>query len=131
MTTCFRDLSKYSYLFRWISIVSCFVRQLVISYPFLFPRREEEKENEVALIILFASFFVSVLCFFFDGSQKERKRATTIAVAIARKAITIWKAIQRRSHEPICYQVGRAINKWFAIEKSPILLWQYCKNYHF
>ena len=31
----------------------------------------------------------------------ERKRATTIAVAIVRRAITIWEAIQKRSHEQI------------------------------
>ena len=49
--------------------------------------------------------------------------------------ITIWEAIQKRSHEPIyknlskeikknnfCYRkVGRAITKWGAIEKSPVL----------
>jgi hypothetical protein len=32
---------------------------------------------------------------------KERKRATTIAIAIVGRAITIWEAIQKRSHEPI------------------------------
>ena len=31
----------------------------------------------------------------------ERKRATTIAVAIVGRAITVWEAIQKRSHEPI------------------------------
>ena len=32
----------------------------------------------------------------------------------------------------MCYRkVGRAITKWGAIEKSPILLLQYWKNYHF
>ena len=69
---------------------------------------------------------------------------TTIAVAIFGRAITIWEAIQKRSHEPIyktnkknwskeiksdnfCYRkVGRAITKWWAIEKSPILI-----NYQF
>ena len=30
----------------------------------------------------------------------ERKRATTIAVAIVGRAITVWEAIQKRSHEP-------------------------------
>ena len=30
-----------------------------------------------------------------------RKRATPIAVAIVGRAITIWEAIQKRSHEPI------------------------------
>ena len=53
---------------------------------------------KLSLLIPFASFLVSVLCFFFDGS---RKRATTIAVAIVERAITIWEAIQKRSHEPI------------------------------
>jgi hypothetical protein len=32
---------------------------------------------------------------------KERKRETTIALAIVRSAITIWEAIKKRSHEPI------------------------------
>ena len=32
---------------------------------------------------------------------KVRKRATTIAVAIVGGAITVWEAIQKRSHEPI------------------------------
>ena len=71
-------------------------------------------------------------------------RATTIAG----EAITIWEAIQKRSHEPIykthtkkskeiksdnlCYRkAGRVITRWGAIEKSPILLLQYWKNYHF
>ena len=35
------------------------------------------------------------------ANAKERKRATAIAVAIVRRAITIWEAIQKRSHEPI------------------------------
>ena len=30
-----------------------------------------------------------------------RKRATTIAIAIVGRTITIWEAIQKRSHEPI------------------------------
>ena len=34
-------------------------------------------------------------------SREERKRATTIVVAIFGRAITIWEAIQIRSHEPI------------------------------
>ena len=32
---------------------------------------------------------------------QERKRATTIAVAIVERAITLWEAIQKRIHEPI------------------------------
>ena len=32
---------------------------------------------------------------------EERNRATTIAIAIVGRAITIWEAIQKRSHEPI------------------------------
>ena len=39
---------------------------------------------------------VSVLCFFFDGSHSK-----VIAVAIVKRAITIWEAILKRSHEPI------------------------------
>ena len=31
----------------------------------------------------------------------ERKRATTIAVAIVGREITVWEAIQKRSHEQI------------------------------
>ena len=61
---------------------------------------------------------------------------SNIALAIVGRAITIWEAIQKRSHEPnsykncskeiksdnLCYnKVGRAITKWGAIEKSPIL----------
>ena len=73
---------------------------------------------------------------------------TTIAVAIVGRAITIWEAIQKRSHEPIyknytkmkkrdleqqlCYRkVGRAITKGRAIEKSLILLLQYWINEEF
>ena len=64
----------------------------------------------------FCILLVSVLCFFFDASLSKvialptiaiaiivalsRKRATTIAVAIVGRAITIWEAIQKRSHEP-------------------------------
>ena len=32
---------------------------------------------------------------------QERKRATTIAVALVGRAITVWEALQKRSHEPI------------------------------
>ena len=58
------------------------------------------------------------------------KRATTIAIAIVGRAITIWEAIQKRTHEPIYktytkIEVGRAITIWGAIEKSSILLSQY------
>ena len=46
------------------------------------------------------------------------------------------KLIQNGSKEiksdNFCYRkVGSAITKWGAIEKSPILLSQYWKNYHF
>ena len=67
-----------------------------------------------------------------------------MAVARVGRAINIWKAIQKRSHEPIynthtkieakrlgATTFGRAITKWGAIEKSPILLSQYWKNHHF
>ena len=37
---------------------------------------------------------------------QERKIATTIAVAIVESAITIWEAIQKRSHEPIKTKEG-------------------------
>ena len=36
-----------------------------------------------------------------DDHRGERKRATTIAVVIVDRAIIIWEAIQKRSHEPI------------------------------
>ena len=32
--------------------------------------------------------------------NKERKSATTIAVAIVGRAITVWGAIQKKNHEP-------------------------------
>jgi hypothetical protein len=54
---------------------------------------------------------------------------TTIAVAIVGRAITIWEAQQKRSHEPIYKSYtkieakGRS-TKVGAIEKSPILLSQ-------
>jgi hypothetical protein len=37
----------------------------------------------------------------FANAFKSVKRATAIAVAIVGRAITIWEAIQKRSHEPI------------------------------
>ena len=40
------------------------------------------------------------LSLLFANAFKERKRATTIAVAIVGRAITIWEAIEKRSHEP-------------------------------
>ena len=58
-----------------------------------------------SLLILFASFVVSVLCFFFDRSLSKVISFPTIAIAIVveivRIAITIWEAIQKKSHEPI------------------------------
>ena len=77
------------------------------------------------------------------------KRATTIAVAIVGRAITKWKQYrkeamnQSKTHTKnkakrlrattfaIALKVGREITKWGAIEKRPILLSQYWKNYHF
>ena len=74
------------------------------------------------------------ICIFllFANAFKSAKRATTIAIAIVGRAITIWEAIQKRSHEPI-YKTNtkneakglRAITKGGAIEKSSILLLQY------
>ena len=40
----------------------------------------------------------------------EQKRATTIAVAIVGRAITVWEAIQKRSYEPI-YKIYTKIAK--------------------
>ena len=54
---------------------------------------------KLSLLILFAYFLASVLCFFLDGFLSK-----VIALpnnAIVGRAITIWKAIQKRSHEPI------------------------------
>ena len=51
---------------------------------------------KLSLLILLASFLVSVLCFFFDGSLSKVIALPTIAI----KAL-IWEAIQKRSHEPI------------------------------
>jgi hypothetical protein len=76
---------------------------------------------KLSLLILFASFFVSVLCFFFDGSpfkvialrDSDSCRSFSLLKAIAKRlpllfpnaivgrAITIWEAIQKRSHESI------------------------------
>ena len=39
--------------------------------------------------------------YFYSSLTPERERATTIAVAIVGRAITIWEAMQKRSHEPI------------------------------
>jgi hypothetical protein len=36
-----------------------------------------------------------------EGDSDMCKRATTFAIAIVGRAITIWEAIQKRSHEPI------------------------------
>jgi hypothetical protein len=36
-----------------------------------------------------------------DSEKITIKRATTIATAIVGRAIVIWEAIQKRSHEPI------------------------------
>ena len=46
------------------------------------------KAIAICVLLLFANAF-------------KRKRATTIVVAIVGRAITIWEAIQKRSHEPI------------------------------
>jgi len=70
---------------------------------------------KLSLLILFASFLVSFLCFFFDGFlskiiamaivvalkgdsykititfRQRLKRATTIAVVIVGRAITVWE----------------------------------------
>ena len=79
---------------------------------------------KLSLLILFAFFLVSVLCFFFGSFLSKvialptiaiaivialskrlpllfANRATTIAVAIVGRAITIWEAIQKSSYEPI------------------------------
>ena len=63
---------------------------------------------KLSLLIFFASFFVLVLCFFFDGVFSKVIALPTIAIAIvgaivgrAITMITIWEAIQKRSHGPI------------------------------
>ena len=70
----------------------------------------------LSLLILFVYFLVSVLCFFFDGSLRL---SLFLALKGDSKKITI----------TFCYRkVARAITKWGAIEKSPILLSQYWKS---
>ena len=72
--------------------------------------------------------------FYLRYRLSERKRATTIAVAIVGRTITILEAIQKRSHEPIyktykkieakglrATTVGTAITKGGVIEKRVIL----------
>ena len=76
------------------------------------------KAIAICVLLLFANAFKSVKS---DNN-----------IAIVKRAITIWEAIQKRSHEPI-YKTDtkieamglRAITKWEAIEKSSILLSQY------
>ena len=77
---------------------------------------------ELSFFILFASFLVSILCFFFDGSLST---LPTIVIAIE---LSLLKEIAKRlryfSLAPliaIVAIVGRAITKWGAIEKSKIL----------
>ena len=65
----------------------------------------------------------------------ERDIATTIAIAIVRRAIAFRESIQKRGHEPMYKSIqniqgksdnfwygefGKAINTWVAIEKYPI-----------
>ena len=59
------------------------------------------------------------------GSNTEKKPRTNLQNAYK----NLGKEIKS---DNFCYRkVGRAITKWEAIEKSPILLSQYWKNYHF
>ena len=65
------------------------------------------------LLILYAFFLISVLCFSLSkvialptiaiviALKGDSEKSETIAVAIDGKAITIWEAMQKRSHEPI------------------------------
>ena len=62
---------------------------------------------KLSLLILFASFLVSVFCFFFDSFLSKIISLPTIAVAIIWRVITIWEAIQKRSHEPIYKKITR------------------------
>ena len=76
---------------------------------------------------------------------KAIAKRLSLLFANAFKSNNYKEAIQKRSHEPIyknwskeikrdnfCYRkVVRAIPKWGAKEKSPILLSRYWKNYHF
>ena len=69
---------------------------------------------KLSLLIPFASFLVSFLCFFFDGFL-SKIIAMAIVVALKgdsykititfrqrlKRATTIWEAIQKRIHEPI------------------------------
>ena len=84
---------------------------------------------------------------FTNAFKSIKERQLLLSPTIVGRAITIWEAIQKRIHEQIyktytkiqgiksdnfCYRkVGIAINKWEALDKSPILLSQYWKNYNF
>ena len=65
------------------------------------------KAIAIRLLLLFANAF-------------KHKRATTIAVAIVGREITIWEAIQKKSYEPI-YKTHKKIKRLratsFAIAK--------------
>ena len=50
---------------------------------------------KLSLLILFATFLVSVLCFLFDGSLSKVIALPTIA--IVGKVITIWEAILKKN----------------------------------
>ena len=59
------------------------------------------------------------------GSNTEKKPWTNL-----QNSYKNWSKVIKSDN--FCYRkVGRAITKWGAIEKSPILLSQYWKNYHF
>ena len=59
------------------------------------------------------------------GSNAEKKPWTNL-----QNAYKNWSK-EIKSDNFYYHKVGRAITLWGAIEKSPILLSQYCKNYHF
>ena len=79
-----------------------------------------------SLLILFASFLVSVLCFFFYGFLSEVIALPTITIAIVGcRSLSLIKAISIRL--PLLFadafksKVGRPMTKLGKIEKRPIL----------
>ena len=85
---------------------------------------------KLSLLILFASFLVSLLCFFFDGSLSLKLSLLNYRDSDSCRSFSLLKAIAKTAKTIAVAIIGRAITKWGAIEKSPILLSKYWKNDH-
>jgi hypothetical protein len=70
---------------------TCYVDWFIASFLYCFPYSYRSSK----LLFLFALEGDSDMCTF---TLRKRKRARTIAIAIIGRAITIWEAIQKRSH---------------------------------